>query len=347
MSLQRPLTTCFVCLCGAGMCEECDAIGMVLPSLESLRQQWNLPKIYFLFYDYFLKSVIQESVWIDRVNTPSSGTGSRLGPVISKAYALALLENHYFSWLYQYKIEHPNNTLVTEYDQRDNQGGDNANKQQEKEIDLFCGALVLSDCEILVPVNTTAINTANEENEQQEAGRNNNFKILVLSDKTADPAAHKAARDHAHEISKGIKIKIDCDRQGNGDDGYYTRHDSYKKMSSMLDQDMLQINQENSTNVKKRKRKSKSGMTAFTSSVCKSKKGSDEIAGWSTEGKKFMCQIFNEIKHNEQSGVRKKWEDTYKHMCKATKQDKAKTVDDDDEIEAPFEMDANMLYMEV
>lgn len=32
-------------------------------------------------------------------------------------------------------------------------------------------------------------------------------------------------------------------------------------------------------------------------------------------------------------------------MCKATKQDKAKTVDDDDEIEAPFEMDANMLYM--
>jgi hypothetical protein len=100
MSLQRLLTTCFVCLCGAGMCKECDAIGMVLPSLESFRQWWNLPKIYFLFYDYFLKSVIQASVWIDRVNTPSSGMGSRLGLVISKAYALASLESHYFSWLY-------------------------------------------------------------------------------------------------------------------------------------------------------------------------------------------------------------------------------------------------------
>jgi hypothetical protein len=33
--------------------------------------------------------------------------------------------------------------------------------------------------------------------------------------------------------------------------------------------------------------------------------------------------------------------------CKATKQDKAKAVDDDDEIEAPFEMDTNMLHMEV
>jgi hypothetical protein len=64
-----------------------------------------------------------------------------------------------------------------------------------------------------VPVITTAINTTNEENEQQEAGRNDNFKILLLSGKTADPAVHKAARDHAQEISKGIKMKakIDCD----------------------------------------------------------------------------------------------------------------------------------------
>jgi hypothetical protein len=67
------------------MCKEYDTIGKVLPSLESFRQRWNLPKIYFVFYDYFLKSVIQESVWIDRVNMPSSGMGSRLGPVISKA----------------------------------------------------------------------------------------------------------------------------------------------------------------------------------------------------------------------------------------------------------------------
>jgi hypothetical protein len=88
-------------------------------------------------------------------------------------------------------------------------------------------------------------------------------------------------------------------------------------------------------------------MMAFTSSTRKSKKGSDEIAGWSMEGKKFVCEIFNEIKQDEQSGVCKKWEDAYKCMCKATKQDKAKTVDDDDEIEVPFEMGANMLYMEV
>jgi hypothetical protein len=32
---------------------------------------------------------------------------------------------------------------------------------------------------------------------------------------------------------------------------------------------------------------------------------------------------------------------------KATKQDKAKAVDDDDKIEAPFEFDVNMPFMEV
>jgi hypothetical protein len=42
-----------------------------------------------------------------------------------------------------------------------------------------------------------------------------------------------------------------------------------------------------------------------------------------------------------------KWENTYKHMYKVTKQDKAKAVDDDDDIEAQFEMDVNMLCMEV
>jgi hypothetical protein len=64
-------------------------------------------------------------------------------------------------------------------------------------------------------------------------------------------------------------------------------------MRSMLHQDMPQINQENSANVKKQKRKSKSGMMAFTSSTRNSKKGSDEIAGWLMEGKILICEMFN------------------------------------------------------
>jgi hypothetical protein len=89
-------------------------------------------------------------------------------------------------------------------------------------------------------------------------------------------------------------------------------------------------------------------MTAYTSSTRKSKKGNDENAGWSAQQKKLVCEMFQEIKQDKQSGICKKWEKAYKHMYKkVTKQDKAKAVDDDDNIKAPFEMDVNMLYMEV
>jgi len=216
-----------------------------------------------------------------------------------------------------------------EYDRRDDrQGGNDADHQQEIEIDLYCWSLVLSDCEILVPVTTT-----------------DDFNILLLS--TADPTVHKAVHDHDQEISKGIKAKIESDQQGNSGDGHYTRHDSYKKMSQMVNQDKPLINQENVANAKKRKRKSKSGMTAYMSSTRKSKKGSDKNAGWLAEGKKLVFELFQEIKQDETSGICKKWEIAYKHMSKVTKQDKAKAVDDDDKVEAPFDMDVNMLYMEV
>jgi hypothetical protein len=59
----------------------------------------------------------------------------------------------------------------------------------------------------------------------------------------------------------------------------------------------------------------------FTSSTRKSKKGSDKIAGWSAEGKRFVSCVLGE--KDEQDGICKKWEDMYKKISKATKQGKA------------------------
>jgi hypothetical protein len=93
--------------------------------------------------------------------------------------------------------------------------------------------------------------------------------------------------------------------------------------------------------------KFKSGMTVFTSARRKSKKTSDKITGWSTEGKRFVCEMLNELKQDEQSGICKKWQDTYKKISKVTKQDNANANDEDDASEEQFETDVNMLYMEV
>jgi hypothetical protein len=79
----------------------------------------------------------------------------------------------------------------------------------------------------------------------------------------------------------------------------------------------------------------------------KSKKGSDKIAGWSAEGKQFVSRMLGEIRKDEQDSIRKKWEDTYKKISKATKQGKAQRVNEDDESKEQFYVDENVLYAEV
>jgi hypothetical protein len=65
------------------------------------------------------------------------------------------------------------------------------------------------------------------------------------------------------------------------------------------------------------------------------------------EGKQFVSCMLGEIRKDKQDGIRKKWEDTYKKISKATKQDKAQRVDEDDEGEEQFDVDENVLYAEV
>jgi hypothetical protein len=234
--------------------------------------------------------------------------------------------------VYHFKIEYPSNTLLTEYekiehheDQRDD------NDQQEIEIKLFCGDLDLAECKILV---------SNE--------RNDDFKLLLLSGPSADRAACEAARVHDQEILEGIKAKIDLDQQGNGNTGSTGYCGSYNKMNSKLEEDLVLVSTEPNAKARKRKQRSKSSMTEnFTSSTHKSKKGSDKIAGWSAEGKQFVSRMLGEIRKDEQDSIRKKWEDKYKKISKATKQGKAQRVDEDDEREEQFDIDENVLYAEV
>jgi hypothetical protein len=189
----------------------------VLPSIKSFLEQWKLPKVFYLFYKFIFKPVIKARVWNDRVNSP---TGDRLGPILAEAYATSLIRNHYMGWLYEYKLSNPNNNLKTEYDavsttsaRGGRAAGSDEDDHQEPKVNLFYGNLDLAECEISVPAATTA----NNENEQQEeAARSNDFKLLLASGPNAEPHAHKATRDHDQEILKEISAKIDLDNQGNG-----------------------------------------------------------------------------------------------------------------------------------
>jgi hypothetical protein len=114
----------------AGLCGECKTDAVVLPSLESFQSGMALPKVMFIFYEYFFKAMVQDAAWKKRFEEDV-----RFGTNILEAYTQATLENNYFTWVYEYMKENPGRTLKTEYDIA---GDDNATDDDHR---LFCGDL--------------------------------------------------------------------------------------------------------------------------------------------------------------------------------------------------------------
>ena len=45
------------------MCSECEIDGLILPSIESFQMRLKLPKVNFIFYEYFFKAVVGDGVY--------------------------------------------------------------------------------------------------------------------------------------------------------------------------------------------------------------------------------------------------------------------------------------------
>jgi hypothetical protein len=88
-------------------------------------------------------------------------------------------------------------------------------------------------------------------------------------------------------------------------------------------------------------------LTDFRSSTKKSKKGSDEIKGWTNAGKQYVMEMLKEmIKQDKDSGICKKWDCMYKTLCNTVKDGKDKDKDEA-ESEPHFKVDPSVLYGEV
>jgi hypothetical protein len=86
----------------------------------------KLPKVHFIFYEYFLKAVDGDGNW-----KQCFAENKRLGTNISEAFAHAIIENNYFAWLYDYKNKNPGCILQTEYNlakQENEDSNDNDDK---------------------------------------------------------------------------------------------------------------------------------------------------------------------------------------------------------------------------
>jgi hypothetical protein len=80
----------------------CKEDGSILLLIESFQNRGLLPKVYYIFSEYFFKAVISKGTWKWHF------TGNkRFGTIVLEAYALAIIKNNYFAWLYNYKSKHP------------------------------------------------------------------------------------------------------------------------------------------------------------------------------------------------------------------------------------------------
>jgi len=278
----------------------------------------------------------------------------RPGTMIAEAYAKAVLRNHYFAWVYEFKAQNPNANLKTEYELppvQVSQGTNDGNiveqpgdeEQGQAPIKLFCSDL--DGVEVSVPTVPTILGAANRDaaaGGAAEAREDQEFKLLVNEGATAD--AYKAASEHDQVILKTIQEKFEEDRTGNGSGR--TCLSFFLKMSAKLVEDAA--NPETTVPLqKKRKRDSKSGLTMkFTSSTRKSKKGTDEIKGWSAEGQRYVAEMFTKIRQDERSGIRQKWEVMYKRLCEAVESRRG-INGGGNEDEDEFEIDPDVLYEEV
>jgi hypothetical protein len=305
------------------MCNECEADGTILPSIESFQMGVNLPKVHYLFYKYFFRPVIGEVNW-----KCCFAERKRFGTNVAEAYAHALLENNYHAWVYDYITKTPLSTLKTEYEyaKEDN----NANKNQgtnddANESKIFSGDL--DKVEIAMPA-TKGLGD-----------------FLLCLDETEDE--YKAAQEAALVVMGEVRDTIICDYNSGHGRGH--KH-SYEKVQEMLARDDSDSTSDEDTTTKARserarkKRKLMRDLKMYTGSGTKdSNQESEKFKGWLDKGKEFMVTMTKEIKEDIESGLHGQWEKMYRKICKAVKQF------NHPEQESPqnYEVDYNILYCEV
>jgi hypothetical protein len=124
------------------------------------------------------------------------------------------------------------------------------------------------------------------------------FKLLLPDARGRPTSEMKAAKDRDENITKTIRECINQDRAGHGDGS--SRFSAYMNMCRALQGDGQTTRNATTpaarSEARKSSRKSKTSLRHFTKGTRKSKKGSDDIKGWSVQGKLYMESMVKRIK---------------------------------------------------
>ncbi len=247
-------------------------------------------------------------------------------------------------FLYIYFMNNPNSTLCTEYNEvpQLTQTHQATNMTSMSMHNLFCADLDF----IEVSVPGSAATGGKAITQEQD-----DFMLLPPPSDKEDGESddkQKSAREHDEAVAKEIKDLIDRDQLGGDWDGT-SKLSYFLKMKSKLEEDWWALLSANILLNKKRAQQqswvSKASLQEFTKASRKSKKDSDIIMGWTSQGKQYMQTMRCVINGEEESGVCKKWENVYKKMCKVVELNKEEGLKGDKDGKQ-FEMEETLMYSE-
>jgi len=302
------------------MCEDCQDVQSMLPSIESFQARLKLPKVNYVFYEYFFRAVMGEARWKQRLQEDK-----RLGTTNAEAFTHATIQNNYFSWLFQYKCSREGVGLKTEYEYKPpaQEHADENEENHEDKIKIFCGVLGDGGVEILVPEKKgddyryLLEDSATREEYQAAMERTRIAQLKVLED--LSDGAHKQTFDDA-----------------------VGKHSEYSERGAEEDHQTSENAREER---KKKKRKCLMDLKPYTGKGVEKSAGSKKrrCKGWSDEGKKFFMDMIGEIKADIESGSHDKWEKVYRQIIETI--ETCKNVGDDNVSETPgFVVNYDHLY---
>ena len=299
------------------LCRDCEDDQSLLPSIESFQKRLDLPKVYYVFYDYFYRAVIGEADWKNKIESKK-----RLGTNITEAFTHALIKNNYFAWLFEYRCKNKGTKLRTEYDI------DAADDDLAPDGKLFCGHL-------------GGVVLAMPEDDE------NMFPIILLDGEDDERANETELREQAswtihnkrsYEKLEVLQKEYEDSVSENRDN---SRMSAKKKRKHM--RDLKFFTGDNNTKDDEQDTTRRQGDPTRRQGTKTRKE-----KGWSREGQKFIEVMKDMILADVESGRHAKWEKTY--MTLFEEREKANKVmaqqERDSEMEE-FEMDYDSMYAEV
>lgn len=248
----------------------------------------DIPTVYWIFYEFFFKSCIGDAKW-KLMCTEYNQESDRLGTFHEEAFAMLVLKNNYFAWLWEAKRELI--TLVTDYDTRKDllKGKKNVNEEYLKwELNLEGG-----DQNVLESSSEEEESDSDEEGDAESGSQvhknqqrqqecqpteKNEKRIIVNPSKTDELYKKlKQASDRATVMARE-KAK---------------RSENYKSMMHDIHADVGNVT---TLEGRRKKRKIMSQFREYTT-----KKGNEcKFKGWSNRAPEEMAEMVKELEKEKE-----------------------------------------------